>query len=371
VVLNSGDSLDGAERYSLELEKFGWNSFFSESFEPYARRGLSAGRVFLQHNKFYLLYTEEGETWAEVAGKMRHQALERRDLPAVGDWVVIRPMRGEEKKATIQEILPRKSRFSRKVAGSRTEEQIVAANVDTIFMVSGLDNDFNLRRIERYLIMAWESGARPVIILNKADVSAEAEQRVREVEAIAPGVPILLMSAKRSEGLEALNPFIGAGQTVALMGSSGVGKSTIINRLMGKETQRVQEVRSGDDRGKHTTTHRELILLPTGGLIMDTPGMRELQLWVGGRGLQDAFEDIETLTRQCHFRDCQHLNEPDCAVRQALEDGSLDAGRFENYRKMQKEMSHLETKQDQRAALAQKEKWKKIHRALKKHKKHL
>lgn len=352
----------------MNLETFGWNDFFASSFAPYARQGHSVGRVFLQHSKVYLLYTADGEMPAEVAGRLRYEAVGREDLPAIGDWVVI-SMRREEKKtrAVIHDILPRKSKFSRKVAGSKTEEQIVAANIDTLFLVNGLDHDFNPRRIERYLIMASESGARPVVILNKADVAEEVERKVEEVKAIAHDAPVLLMSAKQGAGIEALRPYVGAGQTVSLMGSSGVGKSTITNKLLGKETQKVQEVRSGDERGKHTTTHRELIMLPTGGLIIDTPGMRELQLLVRDKGLRDTFEDIAALTRQCHFSDCRHAEEPGCAVKEALETGTLDAERHGNYQKMQQEMAELALKQHRRTATSEKERVRKIHHSLKKH----
>jgi ribosome biogenesis GTPase len=360
----------------LSLETYGWNEFFAASFAPYKRQGYVAGRVFLQHNKIYMLYTEEGEMSAEVSGRVLHEAASRDELPAVGDWVAIRVRREEKKtKATIHAVLPRRSKFSRKVAGSKTDEQVVAANIDTLFLVTGLDNDFNVRRIERYLLMASESGARPVVVLNKSDVAEDALEKVKEVERVALDVPIVLMSAREGGGIEALLPYVGAGQTVSLMGSSGVGKSTITNKLLGAETQKVQEVRAGDERGKHTTTHRELIRLPTGGLIIDTPGMRELQLLVRDRGLRDTFEDVEALGEQCYFRDCKHEGEPDCAVKAALESGELDTERYANYRKMQHEMSELAAKQrrrttanaEQAAALAAREKTKKIHQALKKH----
>ncbi len=349
----------------LNLRAFGWNEFFETNFAPYAREGFGVGRVFLQHNKIYLLYTESGETSAEVTGKLAHQAQGREDFPAVGDWVVIRDS-VEERKAAIHVVLPRRSKFSRKVAGSKTEEQIVAANIDTVFLVNGLDNDFNVRRIERYLIMAHESGARPVIILNKADLCAGLDVKLREVAEVAPDVQVIMMSARKDEGVEQLTPFTGVGQTVALMGSSGVGKSTIVNRLLGKNAQRTQEVRTGDERGKHTTTHRELIILPTGGLIMDTPGMRELQLLVSDRGLRETFEDIETLTRHCRFSNCRHADEPDCAIKEALQDGTLSAERYESYQKMQGEMKQVALKQDQRAAQLEKARVKKLTRAYNK-----
>jgi ribosome biogenesis GTPase len=352
-----------------ELKAFGWDDYFVRSFAPYARDGYGVGRVFLQHNKIYLLYTARGETTAEVTGRLAHQARGREDFPAVGDWVVLRDVGGEGKKAAIHAVLPRRSKFSRKVAGSRTEEQIVAANVDTIFLVTGLDNDFNPRRIERYLIMARESGARPVVVLNKADLAADAAGAARAVREVAPDVSVVLMSAKRGLGVEELTPFIGAGQTVALLGSSGVGKSTIVNRLLGEDAQRTQEVRSGDDRGKHTTTHRELIILPTGGLIIDTPGMRELQLLVSDRGLRETFEDIETLAARCRFSDCRHADEPSCAIKGALADGTLSAARYESYRKMQLEMEQTAVRQNERAAQLEKGRDKQLTRTFNKTKK--
>ena len=352
----------------MNLEAFGWNEFFAENFEPFARAGYRTGRIFLQHNKIYMLHTEEGELPAEASGRLRYLATGSADLPAVGDWVVIR-VREAERKATIHEILPRKSKFSRKMVGSRDEEQIVAANIDTLFVVVGLDNDFNPRRIERYLIMARESGAHPVVILNKADVTDDVEEKRLEVERVALEVPVLVLSAKQGRGIEELSPYTGAGQTVSLVGSSGVGKSTIINRLLGVEKQKTQDVRTGDERGKHTTTHRELLQLPTGGLIIDTPGMRELQLLVRDQGLRDTFDDIEALAARCYFGDCGHESEPGCAVRDALEQGGLAAERFGNYRKMQEEMAQLAARQNRRAVEAEKERVKKLHHSLKKFKK--
>lgn len=349
------------------LEDYGWNERFAEQFQPYAREGYEAGRVSLQHNKIYLLYTAAGvDIEAEASGRLRYEARGPEDLPAVGDWVVIRRRAEDESRAVIHDILPRKSKFSRKAAGTRDEEQVVAANVDTVFLVTGLDNDFNPRRIERYLVMAWESGAEPVVVLNKVDVAANAEGMAREVERVASGAPVVWMSAKRGEGVEQLLPFIGRGRTVALMGSSGVGKSTIVNRLIGEDVQRTSDVRLGDQRGRHTTTHRELIVLPTGGLVMDTPGMRELQVLVSDRGLREAFDDIEAIASACRFTNCRHENEPGCAMREALADGALDAERYANYRKLQAEMRQMAARQDQRKGQEEKSRVKRITRAFNK-----
>jgi ribosome biogenesis GTPase len=350
----------------MSLQSLGWSSFFARSYGSYREQGFTIGRVAIAYRNSYVLYTEQGELTAEVTGKLRHQAVGTQDFPAVGDWVVIRII-GSEEQATIHAVLPRKSKFSRKMAGGKTEEQIVAANVDTIFLVSGLDHDFNLRRIERYLILTWESGANPVIVLNKADLCDRIDERIAAVEAIAVGVPIVVLSATNQQGLDALKPYLQPGQTVALLGSSGVGKSTITNQLSGADVQAVQAVRQGDDRGRHTTTHRELILLPTGGLIMDTPGMREIQVWAGEAGLQETFADIEGLAEECRFRNCQHENEPGCAIQQALLEGTLDDSRFLNYQKLQRELNYLARRQDQRANLAEKERWKKIHKTLRSH----
>lgn len=343
----------------MNLQLLGWNQYFEEAFEEYKQQGFDVGRVTLEHKKIYRVASKHGELLAEVSGKLRFNALERQDYPAVGDWVVITP-RVAEQKATIHAILPRKSKFSRKVAGLTMEEQIVATNVDSIFLVTALNADFNVRRIERYVLTAWESGANPVVILSKADLCDNVEEKIQEVESVAFGVPIHAISAEQNLGMEQLTPYIYEGQTIALLGSSGVGKSTLTNALLGSRKQDVQTVREGDDRGRHTTTHRELIVLDSGGILIDTPGMRELQLWDADEGLSQSFSDVEALAEACRFRDCSHTKEPGCAVQGAISDGSLDKNRYASYVKLQKELAFLERKENRQARLAEKAKWKKI-----------
>ena len=343
------------------LTPFGWNEFFDNHFQTYAANGYAVGRVALEYKHFYRIYTEWGEMLGEIAGKLRHEALNRGDLPVVGDWVVISPS-PERDKATIHAVLPRKSKFTRKVAGLRTEEQPVASNIDTVFLVTSLNQDFNVRRVERYLIVALESGAYPVVILSKSDLCDEVEERTREIRAIVGEVPIHTVSVVKREGLDELAQYLKHGQTAALLGSSGVGKSTLINYWLGHEYLKVRETREHDGRGVHTTTHRELIVLPQGGLVLDTPGMRELQLWDGESGLHLAFADIETVASHCFFSDCRHQDEPRCAIRDALDEGVIDAARYESYEKLQKELTYLDRKRDIGSAIAEKKKWKKLSR---------
>ncbi|MFK7693736.1 ribosome small subunit-dependent GTPase A [Paenibacillus sp. HJGM_3] len=350
----------------MNLQHLGWTPSWETAFQPYRTKNLVPGRIALEHKHMYRVYTEQGDFLAEVSGKLRHEALERADYPAVGDWVALTE-RIEDGRATIHAVLPRTSKFSRRAAGSVPEEQIVASNVDTVFLVNALNQDYNLRRIERYLTLAWESGANPVLVLTKADLCDDVEAAVREAEAVAMGVPIHAVHALADAGLEALAPYIGEGKTVALLGSSGAGKSTLINRLYGRDVQATGGIREDDDRGKHTTTHRELVVLPTGGLLIDTPGMRELQLWDADEGISASFHDIEELAEQCRFPDCKHQKEPGCAVKAGLADGSLERSRYDNYVKLQKELAYLARKENRTLQAAEKAKWKKIHKMQKEH----
>ena len=344
-----------------DLTTFGWDEFFKAKFESFAAKDYTAGRVALEHKNLFRVYTEYGEVLAELSGKLRHEAVSRSNLPAVGDWVVIRS-RPEQGRVMIDSVLPRRTSFVRKIAGSRTEEQIVGANIDTVFLLTSLNQDFSLRRIERYLLIAWESGAKPIIVLSKADLCDRVEERITEVRSVARGVPIHALSVVTGDGVQDVAQYFKRGQTVALLGSSGVGKSTLINHLAGVERLKVQTVREHDDRGKHTTTHRELIVLPAGGLVLDTPGMRELQLWEGDGSLQLVFDDIEALAEGCFFSDCRHQDEPRCKVRAALVAGTIDTGRYESYEKLQKELRYQVRRRDKLSEIVEKKKWKKLSR---------
>ena len=350
----------------MNLIELGWDETWAKAFAPYAADGLIPARVAIEFNYIYRLYAETGELQAQHAGRMRHEALSREQLSAVGDWVAARPTAGEAT-ATIEAILPRRSKFSRKVAGELTEEQIVAANIDTVFLVMGLDGDYNPRRLERYLLLAYESGAKPVVILNKADVADHLPEDMDEIRRTAVGIPVHAISAKTRQGVDVIESYLGLGKTGALLGSSGVGKSTLVNAIVGEEMLKTREVRAHDSRGRHTTRHRHLIVLPgRRGLIVDTPGMRELQLWTHSDGARETFEDIDELAAGCHFTDCRHREEPRCAVKQAVEDGTLAPERLHGYLKLQDELQSLEARKQGREQINVKRRYKTISQSIKK-----
>jgi len=328
----------------MNLIPYGWHTGIEKELDKVERKGSDIARITAVHRHLYEMVTDQGFLIGELTGKRKFEIVSQDEYPTVGDWVVFDPLQGGER-GMIQEILKRKSKLSRKVAGAEAEEQLMAANVDYIFLVNALNQDYNPRKIERFLLMAWESGAQPVVLLSKADLQENALEMKIEVEGIAPGVPVHTVSAQTGQGLDELNQYIQPGKTIVLLGASGVGKSTLVNYLFGEEQMATQGVRQGDDRGRHTTTHRQLVLLPRGGLIIDTPGIREMQLWGGEQGVAGAFEDIEALGTQCYFSDCQHIHEPRCAVKAAIQDGRLQVERFNNYRKLLREMKYLEEKQ--------------------------
>jgi ribosome biogenesis GTPase / thiamine phosphate phosphatase len=353
------------------LVAYGWDAVFAERFAPFAEQGLLPARVVVEYQHIYGVAGADGtvgELLATVAGRLRHRAVGRLDYPAVGDWVAIKPNR-EDERATIHGVLERKSRFVRKVAGSVVAEQVVAANVDVVLLVMAMDEaDFNPRRLERYLVLAHESGAKPSIVLSKADLVDDVAEKVAIAQAVGgPRVPVHSVSAPRNAGYDVLTRYLQPGQTVALLGSSGVGKSTIVNHLAGSELQRTREVRASDGRGRHTTTHRQVLLLPDGGLLMDTPGMRELQLWDVDEGVEQTFSDIEELSAGCRFPDCEHDREPDCAVQEAVMAGTLPAARLANYHRLRRELRALANRQDHQNRLFEKRRVRAITKAVNRH----
>jgi len=341
----------------LQLEDLGWDAFFADAFQPYEQLGLTPARVAARHHGPCELLTEHGRIGGLPAGK-----LEGLDLPVAGDWVAVRELEGE-KRGIVEAILPRRTTFTRKEAWRRTVAQVVAANVDTIFLVTAFGQDLNPRRLERYLTAAWDSGANPVIVVNKSDTATDAEDGLAEAKAIAFEVPVHAVSAATGSGLDQLEPYLGRGRTVALLGSSGVGKSTLINRLAGRELLPTADTSKGG-RGRHTTTNRELVPLPGGALLLDTPGMRELALWADESVLDSTFAEIVDLAGACRFADCTHLHEPGCAVQTAIADGSLEAERFDSYLKLQRELRALEIRKDARLRSETRKEWRRRHREL-------
>ncbi|HVR29535.1 MAG TPA: ribosome small subunit-dependent GTPase A [Thermoanaerobaculia bacterium] len=347
------------------MVELGWSELHAEAFASCAARGLAAGRVSVQQRGVYTLWPlaarGEGADGIREIEAVAKRSLERSEsgFPVIGDWVAFAPAAGGMDRARIETVLPRRTKLSRKVPGERAQEQIVAANVDTVFVMMGLDADFSLRRLERFLVVVWESGAEPVIVLNKIDLSAEPETRLAEARQVAPGACVLAVGSKERIGLDRLRPWLEPGRTIALLGSSGVGKSTLVNALAGEELQATGEVREHDRRGKHTTSFRRLLRLPGGALLVDNPGVREVQLWTVAIGDEEAFADVEALAAQCRFADCRHQTEPECAVRAAVEEGRLEQKRLASWRALQEELRRIAERQREHLRQRESRQWRK------------
>ena len=346
------------------LARLGWDEKWAEAFGALDLPECIPGRVALEHNHVCRVLTAQGELLAETAGRVKHQASGRRELPAVGDWVAVRPdPRGG--RALIRAVLPRRSLFSRKAAGRETDEQVVAANIDSVLLVFGLDKPVNQRSIERYLTVARRGGAEPIVVLNKVDLAEHPDEALASGRAAAGNVPVLLVSAERGTGLDQIAELAAPGRTIALLGPSGAGKSSLVNCLVGREVLPTGEVRSWDARGRHTSVHRQLVLREAGGLIIDTPGMREIQLWDTDTGLGETFEDVAALAADCRFRDCRHDREPGCAVKAAVAEGRLGGDRYESFMKLQREQEAVAERREERGLIEARRQGRIMGRAIK------
>lgn len=327
----------------MDIKSIGWNEHFESQIQIYREQGLITGRVLKEVRHLYEVITEDGLVQSEVSGHFHFTAVQRSDYPTVGDWVVLRRSADT---ALIEKVLQRQSYFSRKTAGSKTEEQIVAANIDYICIVCGLDGgrNFKLRGVERYIAMTVEGGAKPVLILNKSDICTDTKQAVSDAEKICGNIPVFAVSALTGKGIDEISAYFPQGSTIAFCGHSGTGKSSLINMLMKNNIMKTGSLRESDLRGKHTTTHKELFFLQSGAMVIDTPGMRELQLWGDANSLQDVFHEVAEAAENCRFNDCTHQGEPGCAVKKLLDEGNLDQERFENYLSMRAEMKFLESR---------------------------
>jgi ribosome biogenesis GTPase len=349
------------------LAALGWDAGWVETFAPFADEGLRPGRVVAVHRETSIVRDGSGDLSAGVSGSFRHAAHAHADFPTVGDWVAL----GDDD--VITAVLERRSVFKRMAAdasrrGARVDdEQIMASNIDLALLVAGLDNDFNLRRIERYLAVAWSSEITPVVVLNKADIADDVDSRLVAVEAVAPGVATVAVSAWTGQGLDDLRAHLRPGSTAAILGSSGVGKSTLVNALLGEDRQATAEVRGSDSRGRHTTTHRELFELPGGALLVDTPGIRALEVLGAEEGVEAAFDDVADLAATCRFSDCRHDGEPGCAIRAALADGTLSEERLASHRKLERELARAAREANPRARAEHRRTWRIIQKSVDEH----
>ncbi|MBL9176068.1 MAG: ribosome small subunit-dependent GTPase A [Verrucomicrobiales bacterium] len=324
----------------MDLTKLGWNDHFAAALSGHSNAGLIPARVVSGDRNALVVVTPEGEQRATISGRMLHLARDSSELPRIGDWVALSPVAGEAK-GVIRHVLPRRTRLGRRLPGRETREQVLAANVDTAFIVQAMDSTFNPRRMERFLAMTHDGGVRPVVLLNKVDLCDDPEEFLRRTREVSGDTPVVVCSARTRRGLGLIRGHLVAGETVVFVGSSGVGKSSLVNCLYGERIQATIAVREGDSKGRHTTSSRELIPLDCGALVIDTPGLRELQVWLEEEGLEVVFAEIRELALKCRFRDCSHADEPDCAVRRAADEGRLPRARFEAYRKLQKEQRQL------------------------------
>ena len=341
----------------MELKEIGWSDFFADKAKEFHEKNLRPARVSAVDRGVSFVVDEQGEWPSVIPGRFRRQAATPADYPVTGDWVLVSELPQEEK-VVVERVLPRRTELSRTAAGRITEKQVLAANVDTVFVAASLADELNLRRIERYLTIVWDGGSKPVLLLTKTDLCEDLAGALREVERIGAGTPVVALSSVSGEGMEQVEKWLKPGETCALIGPSGVGKSTLINALYQENILDVLPVREKDQKGRHTTTRRELILLPNGALIIDTPGLRELQLWDGQAGLADSFSEIEDLATRCRFTNCRHDKEPGCAVRAAILEGKLDSGRFESFLKLRLESAQFEARRDVRAQAEQRRKTK-------------
>ncbi len=345
------------------LIQLGWNEFFQNQLKIFKEQNFIPGRIAVENKQRYILYTEMGELPAEVTGKLLYSS-EIAELPKTGDWVMAIFFE-DEKKAIIHSVLERRNKLSRKVADRKTEEQVIAANVDYVFIVQSIDNNFNIRRLERYIVSTFESNIQPVIVLNKIDLTSESLLRKTEIMERFSNVQVILTNALTGTGIDEIKDILSEGKTGVFTGSSGVGKSTIINYLIGEAILQTNEVSSSVNKGKHTTTRRELFIIPNGGIVIDTPGMREFQLWNVDKGMEQVFDTIELLSLECKFSNCTHTKETGCAVLEAFEKGIIDEAKLQSYYKLQKELRYLEEKQDKNGFLKRKEREKKLHKEIK------